>query len=107
MIIEKHRAVFNGLSNLVYKYDNEYINSGDTIFMKYNGYQLDGKNQNWFIIKKYLCLSYSYLSLVIREKIESNDKEYQGNVFDVEPYNIIFNGKSVFLDSKVVTSNAK
>lgn len=74
-------------------------------FRKFTGLRLDGKNNNWFIIKESLCLSYSYMSFVIKDKIESGYLHY--DFYDVEAYNYIFNGKTAFLDSRIVTDNAK
>ena len=107
MVLDAKRAVFDGLSNIAFKYDTHDLKKPNDVFRNYSGHRLDGKNGNWFIIKQFLCLSFSYLGFVIREKIESNCPDYQGNVFDVEAFNIIFNGKTPFLDSRIVTENAK
>ena len=52
------------------------------------GHRVDGKNHNWLVFDEYLSLSFSYLSFVIKDKIESGT---QTNVkhFDLEPYNYL------------------
>ena len=47
-------------------------------------------------------LGFSYMSFVIKNKIEENDDLVKLNKFDIEPYNYIYNKRSSFLDSKFV-----
>lgn len=50
-------------------------------------------------MKEYLALSFSYMSFLIKDKIEIEDIYQKGNVFDPEPYNYVFNRSTCFLDS--------
>ena len=54
------------------------------------------------MIKEYMMLGFSYMSFVIKNKIEENDDLVKLNKFDIEPYNYIYNKRSSFLDSKFV-----
>jgi len=47
-------------------------------------------------------LAFSYMSFVIKSKIEENDPHQELNKFDIKPYNYIYNKRSSFLDSKFV-----
>lgn len=42
------------------------------------------------------------MSFVIKDKIENNDKYQKLNVFDLEPYNYIFNRSTSFLDGNFI-----
>ena len=37
------------------------------------GHRVDSKNHNWLILQEFLSLSFSYMSFVIKDKIENND----------------------------------
>ena len=52
-----------------------------------------------------MVLPFSYMSFVIKNSIEEKDKRSKLEIFDIEPYNYIFNRSSSFLDSKFVTDN--
>ena len=54
------------------------------------------------MIKEYLMLGFSYMSFVIKSKIEQKDVNQEKNKFDIEPYNYIYKKRSSFLDSKFV-----
>ena len=45
------------------------------------------------------------MTFVIKEKIETKCSLQKGNIFDIEPYNYIFNKKTIFLDSDIVTED--
>ena len=67
---------------------------------KLAGHRFDGKNHNWLMMNEYLCLPFSYMTFVIKDKIERNDIHQRGNIFDPTPYNYIFNKSTCFLESK-------
>lgn len=71
----------------------------------YRGHRFDWRNKNWFIIKEHLSLAFSYMSFVIKEKIEKNDPHQKLNYWDIESYNYIFNQRTCFLDSNLVTTD--
>lgn len=54
---------------------------------------------------EYMALPFSYMSFVIKNSIELNDQRSKMVLFDIEPYNYIFNRSTSFLDSKFVTDN--
>lgn len=72
-----------------------------------NGIRFDGNNHNWIIFNSYLCLPFSYMTFVIMDKIEIKDSLQQGNVFDVEAYNYIFNKSTSFLDGEFIKFDYK
>lgn len=49
--------------------------------------------------------AFSYMNFVIKDKLEQNDELCKKNLFDVTPYNYIFNRSSAFLDSFFVADN--
>ena len=51
------------------------------------------------IIREFLILPFSYMTFVIKEKIELDDPLQKGNIFDPEPFNYIFNRSSCFIHS--------
>ena len=64
------------------------------------GFKFDGKNHNFLIFDEYLSLSYSYMTFVIKDKIERRDRCMECNIFDSEPYNYLFNRSTSFMDSQ-------
>jgi hypothetical protein len=66
------------------------------------GHRFDFKNHNWLIFKEYISLSFSYITFVIKDKIEKNDPSIRKNLFDPMPYNYIFNKSTSFLDGDFV-----
>ena len=64
---------------------------------------MDGKNHNWLIIQQYLSLSFSYMTFVIKDKIEQG--AFNFNNFDSVPYNYIFNKGTSFLDGNMCKKN--
>ena len=71
-------------------------------FAKNKGLQFDGYNNNWLILQEYLAIPFSYMSFVILDKIEQRDETIEGNLFDIEPYNYIFNRATCFTDGQFV-----
>ena len=47
------------------------------------------------------------MSFVIKEKIEVKDDNLKGNVFDIEPYNYLFNKSTAFMDGSFVANDPK
>jgi hypothetical protein len=45
------------------------------------------------------------MSFVIKDKIENNDQFQKENVFDLEPYNYIFNRSTSFLDGDIIAKD--
>ena len=66
------------------------------------GHRFDSKNHNWFIFREYISLPFSYMSFVIKHKIEIGDELQKGNQFDIEPYNYLFNKSTSFIDGDFV-----
>ena len=52
-----------------------------------------------------MALPFSYMSFVVKNSIETKDKSSKIEMFDIEPYNYIFNRSTSFLDSKFVMNN--
>mmetsp|Transcript_1931 Transcript_1931/g.2768 ORF Transcript_1931/g.2768 Transcript_1931/m.2768 type:complete len:145 (+) Transcript_1931:5404-5838(+) len=53
-------------------------------------------------MNEYISLSFSYMTFLIKHKIEENDSLQVGNVFDHVPYNYLFNRSTAFIDSQFV-----
>ena len=54
------------------------------------------------LFREFLCLPFSYMTFVIKDKIERNDEHQKGNQFDPTPYNYIFNKSTCFMDGKII-----
>jgi hypothetical protein len=72
---------------------------------KNKGYRFDGKNCNWLVMKEFIYIPFSYMTFVIKDKIETNCEIQIGNAFDPEPYNYIFNNSTCFLDDEFVEND--
>lgn len=70
-----------------------------------NGVKVDGKNHNWLIFKQYICLGFSYMSFVIKDKIEKGNPFDFDFIFDKDGYDYIFNKSTSFLDGIFVRFN--
>lgn len=66
---------------------------------------MDSKNHNWLIFEEYLSLPFSYMTFVIKDKIEKEDPSVQDNEFDPEPYNYIFNKSTSFIEGNFVVED--
>jgi hypothetical protein len=40
---------------------------------RFKGHRVDSKNHNWIVLGEFLSLSFSYMTFVIKDKIEKND----------------------------------
>jgi len=54
------------------------------------------------IFNEYINLSFSYMTFLIKQKIEDDDPDQFGNVFDPVPFNYLFNRSTAFIDSQFV-----
>jgi hypothetical protein len=70
----------------------------------HKGHRVDGKNHNWLVFDEYISLSFSYMSFVIKDKIEKEDP-CLGKFFDPEPYNYIYNKSTSFIDGDFVSND--
>mmetsp|Transcript_18470 Transcript_18470/g.28333 ORF Transcript_18470/g.28333 Transcript_18470/m.28333 type:complete len:289 (-) Transcript_18470:1329-2195(-) len=107
-IVTKDKVIFQlqkcSLRTFDYEIDFEMLKDLKGLTF-HKGHRLDGKNHNWLIFKEYLSLPFSYMSFVIKEKIEAKDEAMEGNVFDVEPYNYLFNKSTAFIDGEFVVTS--
>jgi hypothetical protein len=58
------------------------------IFPFSKGERFDSENHNWILFEEYIGLSFSYMTLILREKQLKNSND---EVFDPEIYNFIIN----------------
>lgn len=84
--------------------DEEQISAGIYSFAK--GNRFNAKGHDWLVLDNYLALSFSYMSFVIKDMIEHSDPSMQNNLFDIEPYNYIFNKRTSFTDSNFITEDS-
>ena len=76
-------------------------------FKYYKGHRFDYVNHNWILFNEYLTLSFSFMTLVIRDQAQRTN-EYMNNkkfVFDVEQYNFIINRRTCFTCDNFVGEN--
>ena len=59
----------------------------------YLGHRMDTKNHNWMLFSGYLSLSFSFMTLVIRDH-HQNAVKLDDYDFDVESYNFNINMKT-------------
>ena len=79
---------------------NETIQEG----LEYNkGVRFD-VNNNWLVLRQYICLPFSYMTFVIKEEMD-NKVSFDEVAFDIEPYNYIINQSSCFLDGNLSKNN--
>ena len=102
IVATKDHCLINGTIVKAFQVDN--LESTHNLGL-YHGHRFDNNNHNWLITNKYIAMPFSYMSFVIKNSIETNDKRSKIKFFDIEPYNYIFNRSSSFLDSKFVTDN--
>jgi hypothetical protein len=60
--------------------------------------RFDGYNFNWILFDNYLAIPFSYMSFMIKDKIEKLDAEMEKNYFDIDAYNYMFNRSTSFMD---------
>jgi len=78
---------------------------GKNPLQRYKGHRVDSKNHNWIVLDQYLSLPFSYMTFVIKDKIEKNDPRQNGNKFDIQPWNYIFNKSTCFIEGNFVVEN--
>ena len=64
-----------------------------------HGHRFDGDHHNWMIFKEYISLAFSFMSFVIKNKIEEDDEQFKKKEFDPMPYNYLINKSTAFIDS--------
>jgi len=69
------------------------------------GVRFDTNNHNWLILYEYLSLGYSYMTFMMRYKIQQRDACLEANEFDLEPYNYIYNKTTCYFEGKFVTED--
>jgi len=70
------------------------------------GHRFDNDGHNWILLREYLGLSFSYMTFVIKAKIESEELVINKKVnFDFEPYNYILNRSTCFLKKDFIEND--
>ena len=111
-ILEPNRTTFMDLNCAVTCFDEikemkDVIAKNEThpAINNVKGHRFDSAQHNWYIINEFLSLSFSFMTFVIKEKIENEDSLQRQNVFDITPYNYLFNKSTAFIDSSFVRFN--
>jgi len=66
-------------------------------FDYYKGHRFDNKNHIWILFNEYLSLSFSFMTLVIRDRSQSDLSYHDENfLFDPEQFTFIINRKNCF-----------
>jgi hypothetical protein len=112
-IIQENRCIFASKRCSILTYEEDIINLKELMDSHTNypkihlntGHRFDGKNHNWLVLNEYICTSFSYMCFVIMEKIENEDLDILDNVFDVTPYNYVFNKQTPFTDCEFVKND--
>ena len=75
-------------------------------FGSHNGYRVDKKNYSWLYLSDFICLSYSFMTFVQIEQEYETRREYRKEdyYFDLETYNYIIKGRTVFHDERVINN---
>lgn len=94
-----------GSANKAFGVERNDITDSFSRKIRFKGVRFDGKNHNWLIIREYMILPFSYMTFVIKDNIEKNDPMQEGNIFDPEPYNYLFNKSSCFIHSPDISNN--
>ena len=72
------------------------------------GFRFDSENHNWLILREYVSLSFSYMTFVIKNHLETMDNDELdssplfGRGFDVEAYNYLLNKNTCFMTGDLV-----
>jgi hypothetical protein len=74
------------------------VDSG--IFGISKGSRFDHKNHHWLLFDDYISLSFSYMSFIIKDKLERSEGHIVKHIFDPEAYNYLFNKRTSFMDSE-------
>lgn len=69
------------------------------------GLRFDGKSHNWILFQDYMITPFSYMSFMIKDKLD-HSVDLKENNFDPAPYDYIFNKSSSFMDSKMVRKDS-
>ena len=105
-IVNGKKVILNSQRCSVKAYDFEELgenkSESTSTISNDRGHRFDFKNHNWLIFKQYISLGFSYITFVIKDKIENNDPSIRKNLFDPMPYNYIFNKGTSFLDDDFV-----
>jgi hypothetical protein len=74
-IIDSQKVYFTkqNCSLTAFKINNKDLKQSVRGLNHFRGHRFDGKNHNWLIMNEYLCLPFSYMTFVIKDKIEEND----------------------------------
>ena len=101
LVATKHHCLMNGTIIKAFNNDDKmYSDKVQTHNLGlYKGHRFDHNNHNWLLTWKYMALPFSYMSFVVKNSIETKDKTSKIEMFDIEPYNYIFNRSTSFLDS--------
>jgi len=78
-------------------------------FGAHRGYRFDNEGHEWIYLRDYISLSYSYMTFVIKNKIQEESDTYLQDdyLFDLEQYNYIINRKTALTDGKVTADHDK
>lgn len=71
------------------------------------GIKIDGKNHNWLLFEEYLSLPFSYVTFMIRDKLDllKERDRIKYYTFNKTPFNYVFNKSSGFMDGNLVTDD--
>jgi hypothetical protein len=107
-IFTEKKAIFPEQRCAVTAFDYEgaikRFNARKSRLSVHKGHRVDGKNHNWLVFDEYISLSFSYMSFVIKDKIEKECPNL-GKHFDPEPYNYIYNRSTSFIDGNFVSND--
>jgi len=78
-----------------------------TLYFPYNkGHRFDHHNHNWILYNEFISLSFSFMTLVIRDRDQVHETYSDENyIFDKEQYNFIINQKTCFTCDNFVAND--
>ena len=79
----------------------------ESLYFKYDkGHRFDHINHNWILFNEYLSLSFSFMTLVIRDQMQNSGNYLDPDfTFDLEQYNFVINRRTCFTCDNFVGEN--
>ena len=99
MITDGDQVVLTDQNVCLKTFDVKKVNdSADNFFDYYKGHRMDQINHNWILFNEYISLSFSFMTLVIRDRQQKSESIFDEEdfMFDTEQYNFIINRYTCF-----------
>ena len=111
MITDGKQVILTYQNVCLKSYDVKKVKKSDGNYFKYHkGHRMDYKNHNWILFNEFISLSFSYMTLVIRDRQQKSEgvleNQFENDfIFDPEQYNFIINRHTCFTCDNFVGSD--